>query len=320
LGAITLVSCNEDDDTTGSNLDKPVVSISSVTNITLEEGESTTVTFTSNEISNQAMNFNLYPVTATANLEEDYSVGVPTAADWGPIGYRVDFPAFATELTLDVTTIQDLLPEDTEIVSFELRPTQNRIGVVNPSASKLDLTITNYVTTTPNQAEFIFEWEKDIFVEVAGGFFPACPNTDFDVYLVDANLWDINNPCVDYDGPCPGFYNLGYAMATGNCPESMTFTAGDIPDGDYVFVMHHYENGFLGFANETLPVTATIAKPGLLYVQYTQTDEESYKVDQPGYTNVGGIDPLTYTEILKFSVNGDNFKVSTLDDTVLGEG
>ncbi|HEU0136970.1 MAG TPA: hypothetical protein VFQ50_06735 [Flavobacterium sp.] len=260
-------SCNDDEDVTkNTRLVKPVVTLDQ-TNFTVTEGESITITMTSDKPLNDEMNFKLeliggdgtFREFTTSGSETDISVGA------GIIGYIVTMPAYATTHTFTITPSVDLDAETTETFQIAFTSAVNAKGAVAPGSDMITLTVANAVS---NDFVIRMEWQNytadafgtlhaDTYTGADGDEHEFCP-FDFDLELYDAD------------------FNLVDASYTG-CPEEITIPA-DAPDGDYVVVPSFWTNA--GSEPEggqlVYPVMVTLSKPGIFKHTVDMTGQFTY--------------------------------------------
>jgi len=193
-------------------------------------------------------------------------------------------------------------------------------STVNPVMS---LTINNYVS---DDLTMVFEWDKDIFVNAGYKDFPdygweisTCDEVDFDIFIADAEGFDINNPWATFN---PVIY-----AATGDCPEEMTFSG--LPDGSYVIFCELWYNGFVDslefpypevVTHEPMPITATFKKQGVFEVTYVQDASQVINSATPGCDNDSYAGEIVDTFVAKVTVAGNEYTIIDFSDAELGGG
>jgi len=190
-------------------------------------------------------------------------------------------------------------------------------STVNPV---LNLTIDNYIS---DDLTMVFEWDKDIFVNAGYEDFPdygweisTCSKVDFDIFIADAEGFDINDPWATFN---PVIY-----AATGDCPEEMTFSG--LPDGSYIIFCELWVNGFAEWAapevvtHEPMPITATFRKQGVFEVTYVQDDSQVLNSATPGVDDDSYAGEIIDTFVAKVTVAGNKYTIIDFDDAELGGG
>ncbi len=239
LGVMT--SCTENDDATlDTRAIKPLVSIGSAA-YSVTEGESFTVTLTSDKAINTTMDFKLELVDGNGSFRDFVVEGVDeTTPDEGAgfIGQIIVMPAYATTHTFTVTPIIDLDVEGTETFVFALTSARNSRGLVADGSGTITATVADYVS---NDVGVELTWDGNTFnyfgnivegeyitLNANGEPTPAAfTDFDFDLYIISAASFDEVTE---------------YAGATGNSPE-MAVISEDLPDGDYLLIADLFEAG-----------------------------------------------------------------------------
>ena len=118
-----------------------------------------------------------------------------------------------------------------------------------------------------------FDWE--IGIDYQGVTYGTCANVDIDIFIADAEGFDINDPWATFN-------DVMYA-ATGDCPEVMAFTPDNIPDGSYILFSELWANEFGGLGTNTpMPIRASFVRAGVFEVVYEQDASQAFNSDTPG--------------------------------------
>lgn len=237
LSVFTLIvgfaSC-QDDETDFVSGTQPIIT-ATTTSYTVNEGDVVSVTLTSNIASSRSMIVKLDVVSGTAVDQEDFVINAPTTSinnGWGDDGYIVTFPANTTSYTFTISTLADEELEDAENVRIRMSTTATMIGQIAPSSEFIDITINNVASNTLN---LTFDWDKSF--NSGGSNFSLCEiEYDVDILVFDENFNDLDITDAQ----------------TGDCPEHLSMSLADYPDGTYYIVGYLYENQ--GLSNSGLPV------------------------------------------------------------------
>ena len=233
---------------------------------------------------------------------------------------------YTTETKVSVIFTKDWPAEDDETVEVEIgifslaNKYLVQTSTVNPV---LSLTISNYVS---DDLTMVFEWDKDIFVNAGYEDFPdygweisTCSEVDFDIFIADAEGFDINDPWATFN---PVIY-----AATGDCPEEMTFSG--LPDGSYIIFCELWYNGFVDslefpdpqvVTHELMPITSTFKKQGVFEVTYVQDASQVINSATPGCDNDSYAGEIVDTFVAKVTIAGNKYTIIDFDDAELGGG
>lgn len=223
-----LSSCNEDE-TSYENSVKSIVSTTQ-TSLTVAEGESASVTLNMDKPFKEKSDLKIELVGGTGSQEDFTTDGVETTTGdgWGLIGYKLAVPAYATSYTFNINAILDFLPEGTETLKLKLTSAGNGNALVAPSSEFILVTITPTVST-----DFVarFDWSgsyKDPHGTTLPGEYIGTDNNKHELcgYDFDLEIYDAG-------------FNL-VADSYSDCPEEITLSAADTPDGDYIIVPSFY--------------------------------------------------------------------------------
>ncbi len=262
-------SCIEDDQN-NNFADKPEMTVAGLTNLSIAEGETTTVTLNLEYPYKETVDFKLELTSGGSN--DDYfvsdvdgnDVGATTAEDgYGAKGYKITFPVNSTTVSFDITATKDMLAEDTETLGFTLRSTGSGLG---SGVRNFNLDVTNYAT---DNFGMILDWSGAVSYKVLDS---NVAGTDAD----DEEIVEDHDGCdmADFDAYLTSFD--AYAF-TGNCPEFLietvdpnTLATSALADGTYTIEIDYWDWSPLGFeeADEELisdfsfPMELTISKVG----------------------------------------------------------
>ncbi|MGY0391808.1 hypothetical protein ACW5R3_04480 [Bizionia sp. KMM 8389] len=284
LSALVLGSFSscKDDDSDYAFKTKSLVSIESVSTTSITEGESVTVTLTTDTPYKETLDFKLEMISGGDNT--DYTVGddpsdpsAPTSLDdgLGSEGYLIQVPAYASSYTFQINAVLDLDIEGTEEYTFKLSSTRNgnglmtggdiiKIDVDNYTDDNMGLrlswdkneTITylkqNIIEATDNDTGETFTYTDDD--EILSATASLCSSVDFDVFLDAA-------PVFAFTGDCPEY------VVTGRNETNVRNTTV-LADGTYgVYVdMWSFDLGFDDdeslIGSFAIPIEVEIAKTG----------------------------------------------------------
>ena len=273
LGAFAffLQSCEKDEaEPVGSTDEYPVIGFSidegsaDIPGSVVEEENETQIVYniTMDRPVNRTTTFSARQIGGTAD-PDDYEISSAV------------INAYETEGQVVITVLNDRLAEDLETVEFEIgafgADDMYDMHAENPT---FGFEIANYV----GPLELSFDWAKEI--EVGGTAYPTCgPNVDMDVYLANAEGFDIANPFATA--------YADYQAATGSCPEAFVMSSEAYPEGTYVFFSDLYANAFYGAGlMEPIPITVTYFQVGISEepVSFTQNVDEAFHSDSEPYS------------------------------------
>jgi hypothetical protein len=303
--SLLFASCNEiENDTTDARSVKPIVTANQ-TNFSLEEGETATITLTSNTALNLDMTFKLEMVGGDATFRDYMCSGSETSAGegFGPIGHIVTVPAYATTATFDITPLFDLLPEGSETLQLRLYSDSYSRGAVAEGSDMINITIAN---KTSDDFVAVFDFSQnyyDSFGSLADGTYidntvnassHAFCELDFDLEIYDEFLTSV------------------VENSYSSCPESITLDS-TTPDGTYVIVPSLWTT-----AGNSIPASdfffktkITMAKPGV-WIKEINIDN-NWKFSEGGavqgnpdaYYPIATLVKTGTTYVLKDYVTGD---------------
>lgn len=303
----SLASCSEDDnETTGARVEKPVVTAAATT-FSVTEGETVTINLSTDTPYFRAMGFKLELVGGTGSFRDYTCTGTETTLDdgWGVIGHKISFPAYATTASFDITPIFDLLPEGTETLVFRMYPMGNSNGLVDAASETITVNVANAVS---DDVVCIVDWTRNSYdahgslvegsYEDSDGDAHSFCDFDFDLEIYDENF--------DY-----------YATSYSDCPEQASVLGVD-PDGTYYFVPSFWTNaGAIEPAtNINFKVKVTIAKAGV-WVHEMNLDDVWNSTDG-GYDETG--DPEAYQFAGILTKTGTTYLLEDLDGNTLASG
>ena len=306
--SLLFTSCNEvDNDTTDSRSVKPVVTANQ-TNFSVEEGESATVTLTTDTPFNRDLTFKLELVGGTGSYTDFMCSGSETAAGdgFGAIGYIVTVPAFSSTGTFDITPVFDLLPEGTETLEFRLYSDSYARGAVAPGSDMIMVNVTN---KTSNDFVATLDWAQNSFDSFGSLVEGSYTGTDGNQHAYcdldfDLEIYDASESAV-------------LADSYTSCPESITFSSAS-PDGTYVIVPSLYTTtGNSVPANDFFfKVKMTMAKPGV-WVKEVNIDN-NWKFSAGGAVQGN---PAAYYPVARLVKTGTTYVLKDyVSDEVLASG
>lgn len=255
-------SCNDDEDATSQRGIKSVIS-ADIVNFSVVEGETVTIDLTTDLPNNDVMDYKLELVGGTGSYNDFTTTGTETTLDdgWGLIGYKFEFPAYASSASFDITTVFDFLPEGTETLVFKLSSMGNAKGLIAENSQTITINVTN---ATSDDVVAVVDWAQNSFnahgnlvegtYDDAAGDSHAFCDYDFDLEIYDAG------------------FNV-VADSYTSCPEQTGVSSTD-PDGDYFIVPSFWTTvGPTAPAEEIkFKVKVTISKPGV-WVYETNIDD-----------------------------------------------
>lgn len=296
LAASVFVSCKDDDLDGMTPLSKSQAT-SSVTNITLTEGETDVIPFTIDKAINKPSQFKI--LVKGGNLsqsdlfigdqEMDADTGVPGK------GFEITVPAYATSFDIPVEAVYDILPEGTESATLEISAAGVRTIVIPGNTHMVNLTVNNIATTN---FTFKMDWDTT-YVGVDGDEHSAC---DFDL--------DLEIYTASFGGPVETSYS--------SCPEEINLAAGDLADGDYWLIPSVWDvtTGTQPETDFQIPATLTFAKDGVWF--------ETIDISSQWNTADGGAqqgNPDSYLVKYILTISGTTYTVTDADSgSVIGTG
>jgi hypothetical protein len=255
--SVSMFSCTEPDNETGDvKFVKPVVTANQ-TNFTLTEGETASITLTTDTPLNQDMTFKLEIVGGTATFRDYMCSGSETTAGegFGPIGHIVTLPAFASSATFDITPIFDLLPEGSENLQLRLYSDSYSRGLIAEGSDMINISIAN---KTSDDFVVVFDFTQNYYDSFGSLVEPTY--VDNTANAADHAFCELDFDLEIYDE----FLTTPLFDSYSSCPESITLDA-TTPDGTYVVVPSLYTT-----AGNAVPAIdfffktkITMAKPGV---------------------------------------------------------
>ncbi|MES2864313.1 MAG: hypothetical protein V4666_09370 [Bacteroidota bacterium] len=246
LTSLVYFSCNDDEAEFGKT-DKPVLSAVSKS-YTVVEGQPLELEFKLSRAINDPIEYKLVIMpNGTAEDQVDYYIQdgclsnnpdcVAIEENGGPVGYVFTVPAYTTDYTLTIETIEDYLPEGTENFKVYVLSRRNLKGLV-AEGTEIDLAITNKVSTNLLTT---MDW-SGTYLGVDGEQHDFC-DLDLDLEFYDAF------------GGIPEYSYTG-------CPESIETSA--LADGNYdIFASFWSLAGATPAPNQDIPFTVTVSKQGV---------------------------------------------------------
>jgi hypothetical protein len=144
------VSCVNDDETFGINANKSTAS-TSVTSLTIVEGESAVIPFTISKAITKPSQFKIELMSGNGGQDDITAGGSDTDADTGipHVGFEITVPAYAESFDIPVNAILDSECEVNETIKLRISAAGNRT-IVTPTSDGffVDLTIPNVPTWT----------------------------------------------------------------------------------------------------------------------------------------------------------------------------
>lgn len=255
--SIFFTSCNEVDNETGDvKYVKPVVTANQ-TNFSLVEGETATITLTSDRAINQSLTFKLEIVGGDASFRDYMCSGSETEAGegFGPIGHIVTVPAYETTAAFDITPIFDLLPEGTETLQLRMYSDSYARGAVAEGSDMINITIAN---KTSNDFVTVFDFSQNYY-DTFGTLVEPTYTDNADPARTHA-FCDLDFDLEIYDE----FETSVLFDSYSSCPESITMSS-TTPDGTYVIVPSLYTTtgNAVPAVDFFFKTKITMAKPGV---------------------------------------------------------
>ena len=240
-----------------------------------------------------------FPVTISAR-----QVGGTASGDDYTVTDAVIAP-FTTEAQLIVHINSDIEPEEEETLELEIGAfaiaSKDLLHTSTTFPENLNLTIGNYVS---GDLEMTFAWDADVTIKDDFDHdvvLHTCDSVDFDVYIADAEGFDITNPVA----------NPAVDAATGDCPEEMIFSG--LPDGSYVIYANLYSNDLADEGADTpMPITATFTREGaFLDKVYVQDPSQVLSSDTSGVVN---------TYVAEVTISSGIYTIKGFDGSEIASG
>ncbi|PHS03773.1 MAG: hypothetical protein COA88_15055 [Kordia sp.] len=274
--SLGLASCQEDESLQKAN-NRPVVTLES-NNITVTEGQDAVFALNLSEAINHPVEYRIEVIGGTAVEGVDFNMGNFSAGDfyYGAYGYANAVSAHNTTQNFNITTIADVLPEDTKTIEFKFSPYQKMAGTIENLFLTVNIEnlVSDDLTTTLNwSGDYLgatdvcdtgagLDFDLELYTSAGGAptqvSYTDCPEvitiagTDADdTYDLDASLWLSN----------------GNTSATiTNIPVSITFTkAGFFSETVDLSATFPLADGGLDEGNSNAIKTYTIVKSGTIY-------------------------------------------------------
>lgn len=279
---------NEVEDVIGEE-DKPRVSFSTTSSVINEEGNpQIIINVTMDKPIKTSTTFSAIQVSGDAIEHEDYEVtqGV--------------IPAYSKQGQIIITILEDVTPETTETLEIEVGAFSVPDIYEVIGTDSFNFSIENFVS---DDLVMSFDWEKSILYN--GVEYGTCSNVDIDIYIADAENFNINNP----------FINIypDFTAATGACPEEWTLTFEDYSDGEYILFTDLYDNAFFGINQfDPIPVSATFSRPGVFSQTIEQDTSQAFTTD----TGVGTSNGF----VAKVIISNGVYTILDLSGTTIANG
>ena len=286
---------------------------SNFTGSTVAEGDTVVYTVSINKPIDRALTFSASVIGGDA---DDSDIEVLTGT----------ISPYTTETEVSVVFTRDWPAESDETAKVEIGLFSMadkyliKSSTVNPV---LDLTISNYTSDT---LWMEFGWDSEIFVNAGYEDYPdygwveSTAGVDFDVFIADAEGFDINNPWATFNP-------ITYA-ATGDNPEEMFFAG--VPNGSYIMFCELWYNPFVDpdeypepqvVENTPMPIISTFRKQGIFEVVYEQDPSQVINSATPGADNAAFVgDEIIDTFLAKVTVAGNQYTIVDFGDADLGGG
>lgn len=293
-----LLSCNDDEDATLQRGTKSVVT-ADVTNFTLNEGETATVTLTTNIPLNSDSNFKLELVGGNGSFRDYVTSGSETEVDdgYGIIGHKITMPAYATTASFDITPLVDYFPEGVETFEFRLYPMENSLTLVDASSEYITLMVSNVAL---DEIQMDLDWAST--TNAHGNI------VEMEYLGDDGDMHSFAD--VDFD---LGFFNgTGF---TGNHPE-VEGMPSSAPDGDYDVDVDLWDTTGAATPDRVVRYTPmlTISKPGV----WVHTIDLSNMWSSNDLGSWTGADQ--YTTVASINKTGSVYTLTDMSANVLATG
>ncbi len=301
--AFMLTSC-VDDDLEGLDAQPKSTATTTITSLTLVEGESGIIPFTINRPISKASQFKIEIVSGDA-VQSDFSAGDQTTdGDTGipGVGFEITVPAYSESFDIPVQAIADIYPEGSETVEL-------RISTAGVRTILADVNVTlNIENSASEELAVLLEWENNVTYKWLETVTEE-DGDDTDV-IISEETEDLCS-VVDFDLIA---YPGGYLAGTAACPEEDLGIAV-IPDGTYQIVVDLYDvspshDPITPFA---LPYKLTIGKKGtfIATVEYDDVYTSDSATSFPGGAGPG------QTLAATLVVAGGSYTVYDRDDNLV---
>ena len=290
LGAIMLlsaISCT-DDDQSYPDPNKPIATVDT-NSITINEGESATVTLTLDKVIGDEIDYKIEVVGGDATDGDDFQIVADDdypEFDLGPAGYRLTIPAGASSRTFQINGLNDIYVDGSESVRLKITSAGNGNGLLENGEEFITVNLNNQTS-------------QDFYVGLA-----------WSGTYVDAD-GDEHDFC-DFDLDLEIYTDVFGLVATSysSCPEEITVPANALADGNYYLVPSFYDNdtGVAPATNVQIPATITFAKPGIDVAQIDISDVWDYET--------GGFEqgnPDAYLVRYLLNISGTTYTVTDLE-------
>jgi hypothetical protein len=254
LTSLVYFSCNDDDVEFGKK-DKPTLSAVSKS-YSVVEGQPFELEFTLDKAINDPIEYKLVIApNGTAEDQLDYYIQdgclsnnpdcVAIEENGGVVGYVFEVPAYTTNYTLTIETIEDYLPEGTENFTVYVLSRRNLKGLV-AEGTEIDLTINNITSTNLRTT---LDW-SGTYLGVDGEQHDFC-DLDLDLEFYDAG----GNIVAD------SYFS---------CPEMIETSS--LPNGDFdIYASFWSLAGATPAPNQDIPFTVTVSKQGVFSRELSYT-------------------------------------------------
>lgn len=289
LTALTLfTSCVNEDEYDFPLNEKPVVTAPQ-TNFTLQQGETITIPITLSQGVPGVSHLKLELVGGTATTD-DLTAGLgEIPGDWASDfpAFEIEVPAYTTEYEFEFTAPEVLTASGDKTVELILSAAGNRRAITQDGGIPISVTI------TPSENFLVrLDW-TETYTDVDGVEHDFC-DYDLDIFVFGLG----GNPDI-------------FDAATGDCPEVLSLSPGEFPDGEYQILVDYYAApDAVPVDFESIPASMTFSKPGVnsetinLSGLYTN-------LDQGGSSQNGG--PETTQLVANLTINGSTFTVTNPD-------
>lgn len=254
LTSLVYFSCNDDDVEFGKK-DKPTLSAVSKS-YSVVEGQPFELEFTLDKAINDPIEYKLVIApNGTAQDQVDYYIQdgclsnnpdcVAIEENGGVVGYVFEVPAYTTNYTLTIETIEDYLPEGTENFTVYVLSRRNLKGLV-AEGTEIDLTINNITSTNLRTT---LDW-SGTYLGVDGEQHDFC---DLDL---DLEFYDTGGNIV--------------ADSYFSCPEMIETSS--LPNGDFdIYASFWSLAGATPAPNQDIPFKVTVEKQGVFSRELSYT-------------------------------------------------
>jgi len=303
FSGMLFVSCEQDTTDYVSNVEgKPVATIAQTT-YTAGEDESIPVTVTLSSPAGQPVHLMITLVdenNVPIDVDSDDFTIEGTHADisdgFGVNGYVVTIPANTTSYTFNINPELDAEVEETETIRLRVSATRALVARVDPASEYLTITL-NHVPQ--DFLTLVFDWEHEF--DVDGTMFSLCESEyDMDFYVIP-------------DGEAVDAGNAIDGAATADCPESISMSLADYPDGEYHIYQNVWDDADLSLAGISpafdIPVRVHYSRGGSTTLDGTYTQNAAHVVNSDF-----GSDPNALNLIYVVSVRIQDGVFTLFDD------